>query len=190
MWKFLISSPSNLLLYRNIPVNVRYVYGMENKAFYLFYFILFLIIFVQVTDNAGRTCLHVAAASGHYDMVQVLIGQGADLNVADKVKSYYKISWDFPFKGIAQWAANISANFRKKSKWPKWYTQVLGGNWFMTKTRSRKSRDTVPLSLCCEKCVASRHYAIVCIQLWISNDRNRVRWVRFRPLRVWKSQRE
>jgi ankyrin repeat protein len=39
----------------------------------------------QVTDNAGRTCLHVAASSGHYDMVQVLIGQGADLNVADKV---------------------------------------------------------------------------------------------------------
>jgi hypothetical protein len=61
-------------------------YGMEKKAFYLFYFILLLIILVQVTDNAGRTCLHVAAASGHYDMVQVLIGQGADLNVADKVK--------------------------------------------------------------------------------------------------------
>ena len=27
----------------------------------------------------------MAASSGHYDMVQVLIGQGADLNVADKV---------------------------------------------------------------------------------------------------------
>ena len=27
---------------------------------------------LKVTDNAGRTCLHVAAASGHYDMVQVL----------------------------------------------------------------------------------------------------------------------
>ena len=38
-----------------------------------------------MTDHAGRTCLHVAASSGHYDMVQVLIGQGADLNVADKV---------------------------------------------------------------------------------------------------------
>jgi ankyrin repeat protein len=61
-------------------------YGMEKKVFNLFYFILFLINLVQVTDNAGRTCLHVAAASGHYDMVQVLIGQGADLNVADKVK--------------------------------------------------------------------------------------------------------
>ena len=43
---------------------------------------------MQVTDNAGRTCLHVAASSGHYDMVQVLIGQGADLNVADKVLKF------------------------------------------------------------------------------------------------------
>ena len=43
---------------------------------------------MQVTDNAGRTCLHVAASSGHYDMVQVLIGQGADLNVADKVLGF------------------------------------------------------------------------------------------------------
>ena len=41
-----------------------------------------------MTDNAGRTCLHVAASSGHYDMVQVLIGQGADLNVADKVLKF------------------------------------------------------------------------------------------------------
>ena len=60
--------------------------GKESILFILFYFILLLLILVQVTDNAGRTCLHVAAASGHYDMVQVLIGQGADLNVADKVK--------------------------------------------------------------------------------------------------------
>ncbi len=48
--------------------------------------------------------------------------------------------------GGAPWAANISANFRKNSKRPYWYTQGLGGNWFMKKTRSRKSRDTVPLS--------------------------------------------
>ena len=31
---------------------------------------------VQVTDNAGKTCLHVAAASGHYDMVQGTIQNG------------------------------------------------------------------------------------------------------------------
>ena len=33
---------------------------------------------LKVTDNAGRTCLHVAAASGHYDMVQVCITYCAD----------------------------------------------------------------------------------------------------------------
>jgi hypothetical protein len=43
-------------------------------------------------------------------------------------------------------AANISANFRTISKRPSWYTQGIGGNWFMTKTRSRKSRVTVPLN--------------------------------------------
>ncbi len=47
------------------------------------------------------------------------------------------------------WAANISANFWKKSKRPQWCTQGLGGNWFMKKTRSKKSRDTVPLSQNC-----------------------------------------
>ncbi len=47
--------------------------------------------------------------------------------------------------GGAPWAANTSANFRKKSKRPYWYTQGLGGNWFLEKTRSRKSYDTVPL---------------------------------------------
>ena len=40
---------------------------------------------IQVPDKAGQTCLHVAAASGHYDMVQVLLGQGSDYNTIDKV---------------------------------------------------------------------------------------------------------
>jgi hypothetical protein len=44
------------------------------------------------------------------------------------------------------WAANISTNFRKNSKRPYWYNQGLGGNWFMKKTRSKKSRDTFPLT--------------------------------------------
>ncbi len=47
--------------------------------------------------------------------------------------------------GGAPWLANISANFRKNSKRSKWNTLGLGGNWFMKKTRSKKSRDTVPL---------------------------------------------
>ena len=37
----------------------------------------------QSTDKQGRNCLHVAANSGHFDMVQVLIGQGADPVVPD-----------------------------------------------------------------------------------------------------------
>ncbi len=43
--------------------------------------------------------------------------------------------------GSAHWAANISEN----SQWPFGDTQGLGRNWFMKKTWSRKSRDTVPL---------------------------------------------
>jgi hypothetical protein len=37
---------------------------------------------------------------------------------------------------------------------------------------------TIPLfqlSVRCEKCVAARHYAVICKHLLISNDRNRVR---------------
>jgi hypothetical protein len=32
---------------------------------------------------------------------------------------------------------NISATFRKNSKWPKWDTQGPGGNWFMRKTEDK-----------------------------------------------------
>ncbi len=49
--------------------------------------------------------------------------------------------------GGAPWLANISANFRKNLKRSKWNTLELGGNWFMKKARSKKSRDTVPLSV-------------------------------------------
>ena len=38
----------------------------------------------QVVDAIGRTCLHVSADSGHHEMVQVLLGQGAELNAKDK----------------------------------------------------------------------------------------------------------
>jgi hypothetical protein len=47
--------------------------------------------------------------------------------------------------GGAPWFANISVNFRKNLKRSLWDTLGLGGNWFMKKTRSKKSRDTVPL---------------------------------------------
>ncbi len=71
---------------------------------------------------------------------------------ASKQNDYNFSAWRFfPFAtGVNDtsgkpWAANISANFRKNSKRPQWYNQRLGGNWFKKKTRSKKSRDTVPL---------------------------------------------
>ncbi len=47
----------------------------------------------------------------------------------------------------APWLANSCANFRKNWKWPYCYFQGLGQRWFMKKTWSKKSRDTVPLRL-------------------------------------------
>ncbi len=52
------------------------------------------------------------------------------------------------------------------------------------------------LNVWCEKCVAFRHYTVICKQLLISNDRNRVRWVVLGLSEdgactdFWKSQRE
>jgi hypothetical protein len=50
--------------------------------------------------------------------------------------------------GGAPWLANISTTFRKNLKRSKRNTLGWGGNWFMKKTRSKKSRDTVPLNQC------------------------------------------
>ena len=41
---------------------------------------------LKIADKKGQTCLHVAAASGHFEMVQVLLGQGSDFSSADKVR--------------------------------------------------------------------------------------------------------
>ncbi len=40
--------------------------------------------------------------------------------------------------GGATWLPNISANFRKNSKWSKWNPLELGGNWFMKKNQKQK----------------------------------------------------
>ena len=42
-------------------------------------------------DKRGRTGLHLAAASGHYDMVALLLGQGSDINTFDKVTLSFEI---------------------------------------------------------------------------------------------------
>ncbi|XP_059080155.1 serine/threonine-protein phosphatase 6 regulatory ankyrin repeat subunit B-like [Tigriopus californicus] len=39
---------------------------------------------LKVFDKYGQSCLHVAASSGHYEMVQVLLGQGSDYTSVDK----------------------------------------------------------------------------------------------------------
>ncbi len=48
--------------------------------------------------------------------------------------------------GGAPWLANISANFRKKSKQSKWNTLGLGGNWFL-KNQKQKISWYCPLKL-------------------------------------------
>lgn len=35
-------------------------------------------------DRYGKTGLHIAATHGHYQMVEVLLGQGAEINATDK----------------------------------------------------------------------------------------------------------
>ena len=39
---------------------------------------------LKISDAKGQNCLHVAAKNGHYEMVQVLLGQGSDYTTADK----------------------------------------------------------------------------------------------------------
>lgn len=47
------------------------------------------------SDLNGKTCLHIAATYGHYAMVEVLLGQGAEINATDKVCLYKKITLNF-----------------------------------------------------------------------------------------------
>ncbi|XVF04858.1 hypothetical protein REPUB_Repub05bG0121500 [Reevesia pubescens] len=43
-------------------------------------------------DSQGRTALHMAAANGHLDMVEYLIGSGADVN-ASNVENNTPLHW-------------------------------------------------------------------------------------------------
>ena len=40
---------------------------------------------LQLTDNDGRTPLHLASANGHRELLTILIGQGADIDAQDNV---------------------------------------------------------------------------------------------------------
>ena len=43
---------------------------------------------LKIADSKGQTCLHVASANGHYEMVQALLGQGSDQTMVDKVNHF------------------------------------------------------------------------------------------------------
>ena len=43
---------------------------------------------LQLPNNGGFTPLHVAAKHGHYEVVQVLIRHGADVNVGSIVSHF------------------------------------------------------------------------------------------------------
>ncbi len=65
-------------------------------------------------------------------------------------------------------SCNISLNFRKNSKRPLWYNKRLGGNWFMKKTRSKKSRNNVPLRpMLLVSAPASVRYRSIPVTIWV-----------------------
>ena len=41
-------------------------------------------------DKHGKTGLHIAAQHGRYQMCEVLLGQGAEINATDKVSSSHR----------------------------------------------------------------------------------------------------
>ena len=43
---------------------------------------------IHTKDKRGRTALQRAAANGHLEMCALLIGQGADINTADRVRAW------------------------------------------------------------------------------------------------------
>ena len=48
---------------------------------------------LKISDAKGQTCLHVAAANGHYEMVQALLGQGSDQTMVDKVIMFKTVKY-------------------------------------------------------------------------------------------------
>ena len=46
---------------------------------------------LAIKDNQGRTGLHLAAAHGHLELVTLLLGQGAEVNVLDNVSEVNRI---------------------------------------------------------------------------------------------------
>jgi hypothetical protein len=90
-----------------------------------------------VADTGGKFATGVVDTGGNFAAGVVDTGGKFATGVVDT--------------GGAPWLANIAANFRKNLKRSKFNTLGLGGNWFMKKTKSKKSRDTVPLKGQCHE---------------------------------------
>ena len=52
---------------------------------------------LKISDAKGQTCLHVAAANGHYEMVQALLGQGSDQTIVDRVIMFKNVKYHSSF---------------------------------------------------------------------------------------------
>jgi hypothetical protein len=75
--------------------------------------------------------------------------------------------------GGKPWAMNISANFWKNSKRPQWYTQGLGGNWFMKKNQKSKISWHCPFKKCnCFKLPSLISQAVIYLLLWLKRIRS------------------
>ncbi len=76
---------------------------------------------------------------------------------------WLKIFFHLPLVSLSKpWAANISANFRKKFETVLMEYSGAGGNWFMKRTRSKKSRDTVPLNIQLQDCLLTNTGTNLC----------------------------
>lgn len=51
-------------------------------------------------DKEGRTGLHIAAVYGHTPMIEILLGQGAEIDATDKVRIYKKKNSNGVFQGL------------------------------------------------------------------------------------------
>ena len=66
---------------------------------------------LKISDAKGQTCLHVAAANGHYEMVQALLGQGSDQTMVDKVIMFKNVKYHSSSCLILFSEYNININY-------------------------------------------------------------------------------
>ena len=102
----------------------------------------------QTVDETGRTCLHISASQGHHDMVQVLLGQGANIHARDKDGwSALHCAAQAGFLNIVNLLVVNGAPTTletKAGKIPLWYA-AEAGNYYVASYLMRKSHDTLKL---------------------------------------------